>query len=511
MSKNNAAIIKDEEGEDSHLELVESKHEDLKELNSSLNELKNLDVKLQVLWKLDKLDRLTYLAELQRLDKLDHLKELKPLEHLEKLDNLTQLKQLKNLSQLKQLDKVDKLNHLMRLRYLEKLDELRALHRLGDLDKLNKLSQLDKLSYLNKLDGLKKIEKLESLNKLDELRDLLEQHSKDFERLDHLKHIAKLDNLKQLDNLDKLDNLQSLDSLVGLERLSDLSKLEKLNHLHELSSLEKLESLSSLERLSKLDQLRHLEKLENMQDLGKLDYLKDSKVQRALKGLEKLSYFQDHSKKFYLKLVSSIAVDFFKIITITGLLFFVFTKNVSRQTFDRLLPYLGFGEADRVNLALSIMSQDLSSSDFDVHYANLELRVKREVAMLFDPKTEKGLADYHLAENLTAYSFNHGKYDLGTLSKKERDIWSEKIFKKYQDSYEYDMERTSERSDLKEDISHYTRANIFLNQQKYLEAFLQFSKVNSDRNFEALGFGRSYAFYMAFLNQPKDLKNSLER
>lgn len=487
---------------------------DIQQKLEGIDELKGLGEKLQVLWKLDKLDRLTYLAELQRLDKLGALENLQELENLGQLDNLRFLKEISGLKNLHNLDKLDKLNHLIRLKSLNKLEELQSLDHLRELGKLDKLAQLDRLSLLNKLDLLKKLEKLDGLSRLEDLRILLQDHSDDFQKLDNLKFIERLDNLKKLQALESLDNLRSLDSLVELDKLrdlKDLSKLEKLNRLNELSHLDKLEGLSSLVRLDKLDELRHLDKLENMQDLSKLDHLKDAKVQTALKGLEKLNFFQENSKKFFLKLFTSIFVDIFKVVAISFLLLFVFTKNVSRQTFDRMVPYLGFGEADRVNLALSILSQDLSSGDFDRHYKNLELRVKREAASVFDLRSPKDLEHYRLLENLTSYNYRHEAYDLTAFAKKEISDWATKTHKKFQESYTYDIETQGGDPAMKEDIDHYTKASIFIKQQKFLEAFVEINQIKHKNQFESLSAANAYAFYMAFMTKPTDLKLYLEK
>lgn len=480
----------------------------------SLHEIKNLDERLQVLWKLDKLDRLTYLAELQRLDKLGQLENLQELEKLGKLDNLKELKHLGGLKNLQGLHKLDKLNHLMRLKFLNKLEELQALDQLKELDKLSRLKDLDKLSLLNKLDVLKKIEKLDVLHKVEDLRLLMQDHADDFQKLDNLKYIEKLDGLKKLSALESLDNLKALDSLSELDKLAglkDLSKLDKLNRLNELGALDRLEALSGLDRLSKLDELRHLEKLDSMQDLAKLDYLKDAKVQSALKGLDKLSLFQESSKKFFFKLFASIFVDVFKVAAITCLMLFVFTKNVSRQTFDRLVPYLGFGEADRVNIALSILSHDLSSTDFDRHFKNLENRVKREAASVFDASTSKNLDHYRILENLTSYNFHHESYDLTAFTKKELNEWAAKTNKSFNDTYAYDMETVGKNPEFQGDVDHYTKASIFVKQQKFLEGFVEMNQIESKEKFASLGHGMTYAFYMAFRTKPVDLKLFVEK
>ncbi len=477
----------------------------------SLGELKGFEEKLQVLWKLDKLDRLTYLAELQRLDKLGELENLQEMENLSQLDNLKYLTGLKELKNLTGLNKLDKLHHLMRLKSLNKLEELQALDNLKELDKLSRLKDLDKLSLLNKLDVLKKIEKLDVLHKVEDLRLLMQDHAEDFQKLDNLKYIEKLDSLKKLQALESLDNLRALDSLSELEKLKELTKLDKLSRLNELSNLERLEALSGLEKLHKLDELRHLEKLDKMQDLSKLDNLKDAKVQRALMGLDKLSYFQDNTKKFVLKIFTSIFLDLFKVVMIASLMFFVFTKNISRQTFDRMIPYLGFGEADRVNLALSILAKDLSSGDFDGHYKNLEKRVKREVSSVFDANSMKNLEHYRLLENLTSYNYHHETYDLSAYAKLELNTWATKTQTKFNDSYAYDIEHLAAKPEMEDEINHFRTASIFMKQQKYFESFVEMNQIKNKSAFASLGHGLNYAFYMAFRTKPVDLKLYLEK
>lgn len=514
MSKNGALKIQSvDEVVESHSPEMDLLYRIANQLDS-LGELKGFEEKLQVLWKLDKLDRLAYLTDLKRLDQLSALENLQEMGNLAQLDNLKYLTGLKDLKNLTGLNQLDKLNHLMRLKSLNKLEELQALDNLKDLDKLSRLKELDKLSLLNKLDVLKKIEKLEVLNKVEDLRLLMQDHADDFQKLDNLKYIEKLDSLKKLQALESLDNLRALDSLSELEKLrelKDLSKLEKLGRLSELSNLDKLEALSGLDRLNKLDELRHLEKLDQMQDLSKLDNLKDAKVQRALMGLDKLSYFQDNSKKFVLKLFASIFVDAVKIIAIASLMFFVFTKNISRQTFDRLIPHLGFGEADRVNLALSILSKDLSSGDFDLHYKNLENRVKREVSSIFDSKVAKNLEHYRLLENLTSYNYRHESYDLMAYAKKELNAWATKTQVKFNDSYTYDVESATGKAEMENDLNHFVRASIFIKQQKYLEAFIEMDQIKKKSAFVSLGHGQTYAFYMAFRTKNIDLKLYLEK
>lgn len=496
-----------------HAPVSKPEEELLERLTSQLAEVKHIEEKLKVLWKLDKLDRLSYLAELQRLDKLGELENLQEMENLHHLDSLRHLKELGGLKDLSSLKMLDKLNHLMRLKSLNKLEELQALDQLKGLEKLSGLKELDKLSLLNKLDVLKKIEKLEVLNKVEDLRSLMLDHAEDFQKLDNLRFIEKLENLKKLQSLENLDQLKALDSLSELKNLTDLKdlhKLEKLNKLNELSHLDRLDNLSGLDRLTKLDELRHLEKLENMQDLHKLEYLKDAKVQTAIKGLDKLEFFQDNSKKFFLKLGASVAFDLFKIVAVSTFLLFMFTKNISRQTFDRLVPYLGFGEADRVNIALSILSQDMSSGDFDNHFKNLERRVQREAATVFST-AEKNLDHYRMLENLTAYNYQHQSYDLAAFAKKELDMWAPKVHQRYQDSYEYDVEKTAGRAELSMDIASITKASIFIKQQKYLEALAELDQVKNRREFASLSHGKTYAFFMAFRTKPQELKLYLEK
>ncbi len=479
-----------------------------------VNEIKQLDKKLAVLWKLEKLDRLQYLAELQRLDKLGSLDNLKSLEDLDKLDNLEHLKDLKDLDQLQELKKLDKLHHLMRLKNLNKLEELQALDHLKDLNKLDKLKDLDKLSSLSKLDALKQIEKLEVLNKIEELRVFMRDHAEELGRLDQLQYLNKLSELKKLQSLEGLDHLKKLDHLSDLSALKDLKelgKLDKLQRLSELGQLEKLENLTGLEKLNKLDDLRHLDKLDKMQDLSKLEYLKESKIQTALQGLDKLNFFELNHKKFFFKLFTSIFFDVIKIGLVASLMFFVFTKNISRQTFDRLVPYLGFGEADRVNLALSILSKDLTSKDFDVHFVNLQGRVKREVASVFDPKVPKTLNDYRTLENLSAYNYVQENYDLSAFTRAEVKEWLGKTHKKYVDSYAYDLEKFQAQPEMQDDVTRFTKASIFLKQEKYMDAWAELDHIKNATAFASLGAAKSYTFYMAFVASPKELKLYLEK
>lgn len=363
-----------------------------------------LEVALKHLWKLDKLERLIYLGELQKLEKLDQLGRLDQLDKLDNIQELRHLKEIKNLHHLKELKALDQLNHLMRLKHLEKLDSLKELDQLKQMEMLEMLKQLDKLIYLNKLESLRKLDKLDGLAKVEELKVLLETHSEHFDKFTHLSQLEKLDNLKRLDNLSRLSELENLASLGKMEKLSELKNLEKLTNLESLYKLDKLDDLAKLERLSKLDQLHYLEKLDNMQDLSKLDTLKDEEVRSSLAYLSKLEYFKGTNKHFIVKLALSSLFDIVKISVVAVGLLFILTKNVSYQTFNRLVPYLGFGEADRVNIALSILSQDLSTSEFDKLYKNLEARVKREASTLFDASSPKGLNEYRIAENLGSFS-----------------------------------------------------------------------------------------------------------
>jgi hypothetical protein len=470
-----------------------------------------LEEALQQLWKLDKLDRLMYLAELQKLEHLDSLEHLNELGQLTELKELSNLKELKNLDKLKDIKSLDKLNHLLRLKHLDKLDNLKNLNKLSSLDELSRLQQLEKLIYLNKLDGLKKLDKLDGLAKVEELKILLETHSENFDKFSHLSHLERLDNLKRLDNLNKLSDLSQLEALGGLEKLTELKSLDKLTNLQSLYKLDKLEDLSKLERLTKLDQLHYLEKLDNMQDLSKLDTLKDEEVKASLSYLSKLEIFQGTNKHFIMKLFLSSFFDVGKIALVACLLVFVLTKNVSYQTFNRLVPYLGFGEADRVNIALSILAQDLNKTDFDKMYKNVEARVKREASMLFNASTPKGLNEYAIAENLTAYNYANAEYDMSAFAKKEIDGWVKETLNKFNTSYEYDVERLSSVAELQSDMTYYREASIFMKQMSYVKAFDAFSKIQHPTRFQALGHGRAYAFYMAFVNQPKELKTILEK
>ena len=488
--------------------------EKISEVRSDVYDNKNtqsLEMALQHLWKLDKLERLIYLAELQKLEKLDKLDQLENLNQLSHLQELEGLKDLKNLSSLKDLKELDKLNHLIRLNHLDKLDSLKELGHLQHMEMLEMLKQLDKLIYLNKLESLKKLDKLDGLSKVEDLKILLETHSENFDKFSLLTHLEKLDNLKNLNHLEKLSDLEKLSVLVKMDRLTELKNLEKLTNLDHLHKLDQLDDLAKLERLSKLDELRYLEKLDSMQDLSKLDNLKDQEVRKSLSYLEKLDYFKGTNKQFLVKISLSALFDIFKIAAVGACLLFVMTKNVSYQTFNRLVPYLGFGEADRVNIALSILSHDLGKSDFDHLYKDVEARVKREAATLFDPSSPKGLNDYRIAENLSSYQYQNETYDLAALSKKERTEWADKMLLKFNNSYEYDIERLMIDPALQEDIKIYREASIFMKQHKYSEAFSLFSKVEHPKKFEALGFGRSYVFYMAYMNQPKELRTLLEK
>lgn len=470
-----------------------------------------LEQALQQLWKLDKLDRLIYLGELQKLEHLGSLEHLDELHQLTELKELSHLKELKALDKLKDIKSLDKLNHLLRLKHLDKLDNLKDLNKLSSLDELSRLQQLEKLIYLNKLDGLKKLDKLDSLAKVEELKILLETHSENFDKFSHLSHLERLDNLKRLDNLNKLSDLNQLEALGSLEKLTELKNLEKLSNLQSLYKLDKLEDLSMLERLTKLDQLHYLEKLDNMQDLSKLDTLKDEEVKTSLSYLSKLEIFQGTNKHFIMKLILSSFFDIGKIALVACLLVFVLTKNVTHQTFNRLVPYLGFGEADRVNIALSILAHDLSKTDFDKMYKNVEARVRREASVLFNASTPKGLNEYAIAENLTTYNYANAEHDIASFAKKEIDGWVKRTLEKFNTSYEYDIERLNSVPELQSDVAFYREASIFMKQLSYVKAFDTFSKIQHPARFQALGHGRAYTFYMAFVNQPKELKTILER
>lgn len=489
-------------------------HAEIEATKDAVYENKNtqaLETALKHLWKLDKLERLIYLAELQKLDRLDKLEHLDKLDELQHVDELRHLKELNNLGKLKDLKSLDKLNHLLRLKHLDKLDSLKELDQLKQLEMMEMLKQLDKLIYLNKLEGLRKLDKLDGLVKVEELRVLLETHSENFDKFSQLSHLEKLDNLKRLDNLSRLSDLEKLGALEQMEKLTELKSLEKLVNLQSLYKLDKLDDLAKLERLSKLDQLHYLEKLDNMQDLSKLDTLKDEEVRSSLTYLSKLEIFKGTNKHFILKLALSSLFDIVKITVVAVGLLFVLTKNVSYQTFNRLVPYIGFGEADRVNIALSILSQDLSTSEFDKLYKDLEARVKREASTLFDSHTTKGLNEYRIAENLLAYNYVVDTYDIAAVSKKERTEWADKSFKRFNQSYEYDLERLAPDMTVQEDIQKFREASIFMKQQKYVKAFDMFNQIQQPKKFEALGHGRAYSFYMAFLNQPKELKTILEK
>ena len=164
-----------------------------------------------------------------------------------------------------------------------------------------------------------------------------------------------------------------------------------------------------------------------------------------------------------------------------------------------------------MNIALSILSSDLSSTDFDVHFKNLENRIKREAASVFDGSTRKHMDHYRMLENLTSYNFHHQGYDLTAFTKKELNEWAVKTNKAFNDTYAYDMETVGKNQELFEDVDHYTKASIFVKQQKFIEGFVEMNQIVNKEKFASLGFGMTYAFYMAFRTKPMDLKLFVEK
>ena len=474
--------------------------------------------------KLDRLDEVATTKELQQmkddmnrsLHKLNSLERLELIDFgkLDQLDSLKKLNQLDDIPSMKKMEDLKHLKHLQELRGLKKiagLDQLHHLLRLQKLDKLGELKNLEHLQALNKIDDLQVLGRVEELEKLlkthgHELSNI--ENLQSLENLKSLRQLEKLHELIQLDKLDKLDQLHFLENLQNLDHLTDLRKLERLGELHHLDDLN---GLTQLEHLKKLEQLKQLDKLDHMQDLAKLDVLKENNVQLALKGIEKLSFLEENKGKFFAKLFTSIFLDIFKVVAVATILLFIFTKNVSRQTIDRFVPYLGFGEADRVNIALSILSHDLSKPDFDNMYKNVESRVKREAATLFDAHSPKGLNEFAIAQNLTSYSYATTEYNISAFAKKELEEWSTLVETKFKSSYEYDIERLQQEPALTADITLYREANIFMKQQNFVKALDAFNKIQHQNRFEALGHGRAYVFYMAFVNQQKELKSILEK
>ena len=514
-------------------------HEELQatlKLQAQANQevLESLKVKISTI--LTKLEQYSDLKKLDRLDEVASKKELQALKEemgqsltklnfldrldlidfgkLDQLDSLKKLNQLDDIPSMKKMEDLKHLTHLKELRGLKKISGLDQLHHLLRLQKLDKLGELKNLEHLQ---ALNKIDDLQVLNRVDDLEKLLKEHGPELanienlqslENLKSLRQLEKLHELNQLDKLDKLDQLHFLENLQNLDHLTDLRKLERLGELHHLDSLN---GLTQLEQLKKLEQLKQLDRLDHMQDLAKLDVLQEKNVQLALKGIEKLSFLEENKGKFFAKLFTSIFLDIFKVVAVATILLFIFTKNVSRQTIDRFVPYLGFGEADRVNIALSILSHDLSKPDFDKMYKNVESRVKREAAALFNASTPKGLTEYALAENLTSYSYSTTEYNIAAYAKKEVEEWSELALTKFKTSYEYDVERLQLEATLTADLTLYREANIFMKQQNFVKAFDAFNKIQHQNRFEALGHGRAYVFYMAFVNQQKELKSILEK
>jgi hypothetical protein len=189
----------------------------------------------------------------------------------------------------------------------------------------------------------------------------------------------------------------------------------------------------------------------------------------------------------------------------------MFTKNVTHQTIDRFLPYLGFGEADRVNLAMAILAKDMTASDFEKHYKNLEYRVSREVGMVFDQKKySRTIEDFYLMQNLSSYDFSGGDHNLQAHSLKQQNEWASKAQKKYTESYSYDVEVLST-EEMQEDLESFTKANIFFKQQQFLNAYIEFDKIKQKQKFSSLSAGMSYSFYMAYKENSKDLNFYIEK
>ncbi len=90
-------------------------------------------------------------------------------------------------------------------------------------------------------------------------------------------------------------------------------------------------------------------------------------------------------------------------------------------------------------------------------------------------------------------------------------MWSPKVLKRFQESYEYDLEKSVGKPELASDVELMTKASIFIKQQKYLEALAELDRVTSKRDFVSLAHGKTYSFFMAFRTKPHELKLYLEK
>ncbi|MFZ4713666.1 MAG: hypothetical protein ACOYL6_08145 [Bacteriovoracaceae bacterium] len=428
---------------------------------------------------------------------LRELKALNKLDQLQYLDQLDELKELSQLSQLKNLKQLDKLNNLFDLEKLSKLDQLENLHSLIYLKKLDSLNKLDKI------DDLKMLNNLSDLEQMLELYGDQLQNVKYLSQLENLKNLTNLTELKHLEQIKELSKLHNLDSLVNLQELQNLESLSKLTNLKKLDQLETLDKLDNLQELSKLDQLQR------MDELKKLDKLDDEKILTYLGKLDQLSILKEKGSKFVLKMAFASVLDFLKVALMAALMVYMVGKNTESQTISRILPYLGFGEGEKVNLGLSLLEREVGAKDFERYYQNLLVRVQNEMDAFYDALDFKpSIYRYKILSDLYSYQYQSAQYNLSAVVKKGMGDKMEHFKKRYSEVYEFDREAkfTETGSPSQEAL---VSANIFFKQGKYLEALNHFAKVTDRQNLSSVAYGEMVAFHMAYLTDAQALKNYL--
>jgi hypothetical protein len=429
---------------------------------------------------------------------IEHLKELKSLSKLELLNQLDELRELSQLTELKNLKQLDKLSHLYDLEKLEKLDQL---------DQLHQLIYLKKLDALNKLD---KIDDLKMLNHLSDLEQLLEVYGDQFESiryLSHLENLKELENLKDLKNLDQIQELNKLQRLDELSKLRELQNLESLHKLSHLRDLDKLEALTKLEKLDNLQELQQLEQLKKMDNLSKLDKLEDEKVLSYLNKLDQLNILKDKGSTLVLKMVGSLVLDFIKVAALAALMVYMVGKNTESQTVGRILPYLGFGEGEKVNIGLALLQREVSSKDFDRYYQSVVGRINHEVEAYYEYRDFKpSHFRYKILADLYSYNYETQEYNLKLVVKTEIGKKLDFYTKRYKEVYEYDKETnfTTEGSPSQEALM---QGNIFFKQGKYIQALNEYSKVKEREKLSSVVFGEMVAFHLAYLTNSTELKS----
>jgi hypothetical protein len=191
-------------------------------------------------------------------------------------------------------------------------------------------------------------------------------------------------------------------------------------------------------------------------------------------------------------------------------LVFLVTKNSSRTTIEKVLPYLGFGDANKVSIGLAMLENEVPVEKFESYYKSVLDRVDSEINSIFDlHHFTPSVASYNTLEQIYNYRYKSEDKDLHTYVRNKFEKKKEFWHKRFKETYEFDMENLDNKFYDKTDMRVLREAFKYFRKKRYSKFFITLEQIKYPKRYDSLRYAKPVVFIKWYEKNQEGLEDFL--